>query len=108
MLDAPVELAVVTMAFDATDASATASLGSVLSRYVVVTRGEPGCRNVDLCSSIGATGRFVILQKWDSPTAQQTHFDGPAMVTMASACRGLLARAPDIELLEPISAHDLH
>ena len=107
MSDALVELSVVTMTFDAADAGAAAALAAVLSHYVVVTRGEPGSRNVDLCASITATGRFVILEKWDSPTAQRAHFDGPAMVTMASACSGLLARAPDIELLEPISAHDL-
>lgn len=107
MSDAPVELTVVTMAFDAAAAAVTGSLASVLSHYVVVTRGEPGCRNVDLCASIAAVGRFVIIQKWDSPRSQREHFDGPAMVTMASACHGLLARVPDIELLEPISAHDL-
>jgi quinol monooxygenase YgiN len=107
MSDASVELTVVTMAFDAVNAGAGVSLAAILSHYVVVARGESGCRNVDLCASISATGRFVILQKWDSPTAQRAHFDGPAMVTMASACHGLLARAPEIELLEPISAHDL-
>jgi hypothetical protein len=30
------------------------------------------------------------------------------MVTMAEGCAGLLAGPPTIDLLEPISAHDLH
>jgi hypothetical protein len=30
------------------------------------------------------------------------------MVEMAGACSGLLARPPVIDLLETISAHDLH
>ena len=42
----PVELTMVTMAFDAAD---QAALGAVLSQYVVVSRREPGCRNIDLC-----------------------------------------------------------
>ena len=51
MADEPeqqVELAVVTMRFDAAD---PASLLAVLSKYVVLTRMESGCRNVDLCVS---------------------------------------------------------
>jgi hypothetical protein len=30
------------------------------------------------------------------------------MVTMAEGCKGLLASPPQIDLLDPISAHDLH
>jgi hypothetical protein len=30
------------------------------------------------------------------------------MVTMAEGCTGLLAAAPEIDLLEPISAHDIN
>ena len=33
--------------------------------------------------------------------------DSPAMVEMAEACRGLLARPPLIDLWDGISAHDL-
>ena len=100
----PVELTMVTMAFDAAD---QAALGAVLSQYVVVSRREPGCRNIDLCVSANDTRRFIIVEKWESPGAQQRHFDGAALVSMAQACNGLLTNAPRIELLEPISAHDL-
>ena len=97
-------MTLVTMVFEAAD---PATLGGILSQYVVVSRREPGCRNIDLCVSATNTARFVIVEKWDSPETQQRHFDGEAMVSMAKACNGLLTRAPDIELLEPISAHDL-
>ncbi len=101
-----VELTVVTMAFDAAD-GALERLAAVLSRYVVLSRGHTGCRNIDLCSSVTRPGRFVVVEKWDSPDAQRAHFDSDDMVTMAQSCDGLLAAPPEIDLLEGISAHDL-
>src|SRR3546814_19245718 len=85
------ETTIVTMTFDATDADA---LLGVLSKYVVLTRGEDGCRNVDLCLSVTRPDRYVIVQKWEHPDAQQRHFDSPAMVEMARACPGLLPPHP--------------
>jgi quinol monooxygenase YgiN len=99
-----VELTLVTLRFKAHDALALAAL---LANYVVMTRGAPGCRNIDFCVSVSDPNVFVILQKWDSPDAQEAHFDSPIMVSMAEGCKGLLAEAPQIELLEGISAHDL-
>jgi quinol monooxygenase YgiN len=98
------ETTIVTMAFEATDADA---LLGVLSKYVVLTRGQDGCRNVDLCLSVSTPDRFVIVQKWEHPDDQRRHFDSPEMVEMATACAGLLASPPAIDLLEGISAHDL-
>ncbi len=100
-----VDLTVVTMIFDAADAGA---LQSVLARYVVVSRGHPGCRNIDLAMSSTRPNRFVIVQKWERPEDQRAHFDSEDMVTMAAGCAGLLAAAPEIDLLDPISVHDLH
>jgi quinol monooxygenase YgiN len=99
-----VELTMVTMVFDATDPNA---FQSVLAKYVVLSRQQDGCRNIDLAMSATTPGRFVIVQKWDSPDAQQTHFDSQEMVEMAKACNGLLSKPPQIDLLEAISAHDL-
>ncbi|MFP5321462.1 MAG: putative quinol monooxygenase, partial [Acidimicrobiia bacterium] len=81
------ETTIVTMSFDATDADA---LLGVLSKYVVLTRGQDGCRNVDLCLSVTTPDRFVIVQKWEHPDDQQRHFDSDVMVEMAQACAGLL------------------
>jgi quinol monooxygenase YgiN len=99
-----VELTIVTLIFDAADPD---RLQSVLAKYVVLSRGEEGCRNIDLAASATKPGRFVIVEKWDTPDAQRTHFDSAQMVEMARACDGLLANPPQIDLLEPISAHDL-
>ena len=99
-----VELTMVTMAFDALDPD---RLQSVLARYVVLSRGHHGCRNIDLAMSTTQANRFVILQKWERPEDQQAHFDSADMVTMAQSCEGLLSGPPEIDLLEPICAHDL-
>ena len=99
-----VELAIVTMRFDAADVG---SLLAVLSKYVVLTRMQPGCRNVDLCASVTQPGRYLVVQKWESVAAQRAHFDSAVMVEMAAACNGLLTVAPDIDLWDGVSAHDL-
>ena len=79
----------------------------MLAKYVVLSRGHAGCRNIDLCASATSPGRFVIIEKWESPEAQRAHFDSTEMVEMAKACDGLLTQPPQIDLLEGISAHDL-
>jgi quinol monooxygenase YgiN len=99
-----VELTLVTMTFDASD---PAQILGILSKYVVVSRGEAGCRNIDLAASSTKPGRYVVIEKWESPAVQQAHFDSPGMVEMARSCAGLLSAAPQIDLFEAISAHDL-
>jgi quinol monooxygenase YgiN len=99
-----VELSVVTMRFDAADAGA---LVDVLAKYVVLSRMQPGCRNIDLCASATKPGRFLIVQKWESAAAQRDHFDSHVMVEMATSCNGLLAAPPDIDVWDAASAHDL-
>ncbi len=105
--DAPaaeIELAIVTMRFDAADPGA---MLAILSKYVVLTRMQPGCRNVDLCASVTRPGRYLLIQKWDSAATQRAHFDSAVMVEMAQACAGILTAAPDIDLWDGPSAHDL-
>lgn len=99
-----VELTVVTMTFDAVDDEA---LLAILSKYVVLTRMEDGCRNVDLCASVTHPGRHLVVQKWETPGHQRVHFDSGLMIDMASACVGVLSSAPDIDLWDATSAHDL-
>jgi quinol monooxygenase YgiN len=101
---ADVDLTIVTMRFEAID---RAKLEAVLARYVVASRTHPGCRNIDLCASQTQPGRYLVVEKWDSPDAQRVHFDSDEMVDMAEACKGILAAPPDIDLLAAVSAHDL-
>jgi quinol monooxygenase YgiN len=102
--DHAVELAIVTMRFDAAD---PAALEAVLAKYVVLTRMQPGCRNVDLCASVTSPGRYLVVQKWDDAAAQRAHFDSDVMVEMATSCTGILSGPPDIDLWDGPSAHDL-
>jgi quinol monooxygenase YgiN len=99
-----VEVTVVTMCFDAAD---DAALLAVLSKYVVLARMEDGCRNIDLVSSVTKPGRHLVIEKWSSPDDQRRHFDSELMVEMATACTGILAAPPEIDLWEATSAHDL-
>lgn len=99
-----VEVTIVTMSFDAADPD---RLLGVLSKYVVLARNHPGCRNIDLTRSLTTPERYVLIEKWESPAAQRAHFDSADMVEMAAACEGILAGPPTIDLLEGLSAHDL-
>lgn len=99
-----VDLAIVTMRFDAADPDA---LVAVLSKYVVLTRMQDGCRNVDLCASQTRPGRYLVIEKWVSAEAHQAHLDGTVMVEMARACTGVLSGPPDIDRWDGPSAHDL-
>ena len=100
-----VRTAVMTMVFEASDPD---GLLTVLAKYVVMARGEPGCRNIDLCNSFSRPNRLVVISKWDSEESAREHVGSPTMVEMAEACTGLLAGPPDIDLLEGLSAHDLN
>ena len=99
-----IELAIVTMTFDAADMG---SLVAILSKYIVLTRMEQGCRNVDMIVSDTRPNRILIIEKWESPEAQQRHFDGKTMVEMAQSCTGILTSAPEIDMWQSMSAHDL-
>jgi quinol monooxygenase YgiN len=101
-----VEIAVLSAAFTARP-DHEAELAAVLARYVVLARGEASCRNIDLLTSATESGRFVVIEKWESADAARAHLDTPLMVDMAAAAVPLLAEKPTIDLLDAISAHDL-
>ena len=62
------DVALLTAAFDARPGAEEALLAT-LARYVVLTRHEPACRNVDLIASCTHDRRFVVIEKWDSADA---------------------------------------
>jgi quinol monooxygenase YgiN len=102
-----VDLVVVTMRFGPSTEAAARHLVGVLSKYVVLTRMNPACRNVDLCASALQPGQLLVIEKWETRQAQREHFDSDAMVQMAESCAGLLSAPPQLELWEAASAHDL-
>ena len=99
-----VDLTLVTLRFDASDDQ---GLLAVLAKYIVLARMEPGCRNIDLVASVTVPGRHLVVEKWETPEHQRAHFDSAGMIEMATSCKGMLSRAPDIDLWEATSAHDL-
>lgn len=99
-----IELAIVTLRFEAADPSA---LLAVMAKYVVLTRMQAGCRNVDLCVSQADARQVLVIQKWESAEAARQHFDTDVAVDMARACTGLLLGPPGIDLWDGPSAHDL-
>jgi quinol monooxygenase YgiN len=103
---ADVEIALLTAVFDALPGEEERLLGA-LSRYVVLARHEPACRNVDLVASVTRPGRFVVIEKWASAAAVQQHLDSELMTEMARAAVPALASKPEIDLYDTISAHDL-
>ena len=103
---ADLELAVVIGSFEARTGR-QADLAAVLAKYVVLTRRQSPCRNVDLVASASRPGRLVVIEKWERADEARAHLDAPETVEMAQAARGLLAGAPDLDLYESISAQDL-
>jgi quinol monooxygenase YgiN len=101
-----VEIAVLTATFDARPGAEEALLAA-LSRYVVLTRHEPECRNVDLVASVTRTGRILVIEKWESADAVQRHLDSALMTEMATAAITAVAAKPEIDLFDAISAYDL-
>ncbi len=101
------EIALLTATFDALP-GAEETLLAVLSRYVVLTRHEPACRNVDLVASVTRPGRVLVIEKWESAAAVQAHLDSPLMTDMAKSLLATLASKPEIDLYDSISAHDLN
>ena len=101
-----VELAMVTGVFDARTGR-EGELAAALAKYVVLTRNRDGCRNVDLVASTLHAGRLTVVEKWISPDAARSHLDAAETVEMATTVLDLLARPPDLDLLEAISAQDL-
>jgi len=101
-----VEIAVLTATFDARPGAEEALLAA-LSRYVVLTRHEPECRNVDLVASVTHAGRFLVIEKWESAAAVQLHLDSPLMTEMATAAITAVSAKPEVDLFDAISAYDL-
>ena len=92
-MTAELEVAVLTAAFTARS-DREADLAAVLARYVVLARGEGGCRNVDLLASATESGHFLVIEKWDSPELARAHLDTELMTGMAAAAFRSSPRSP--------------
>jgi quinol monooxygenase YgiN len=78
------------------DASEMGSLVAVLSKYIVLTRMEQGCRNVDMIVSDTRPNRILLIEKWDSP----------ALLGYVKTLRKASAQIPLVtDLGDPLLAH---
>ena len=106
-MSAEPEIALLTAQLDA-KAGEESALSAVLARYVVLTRRESNCRNVDLVTSTTHPGRFLVIEKWEGDSEARAHLDSELMAGMARDAIPLLEHQPTLDLYETISAHDLH
>ena len=88
MSDTEVELTIVTIVFDAAQPD---PLTAVLSKYVVLSRQQPGCRNIDLCASATTPGRFVVIEKWESMDHLKAHGASDHMKAYGAKNKDLVA-----------------
>lgn len=74
-----------------------------LRGVVADVHAEPGCQLYALHET-GDT--FIFVEQWADGEALKTHSTAPAATTMFGAIGEHLAGAPDIKVLQPISAGD--
>ncbi|MFJ5731708.1 putative quinol monooxygenase [Streptomyces paradoxus] len=69
---------------------------------------EPGCLLYALHRMAGATGEFVMIEKWASQEALGAHMKGAAMREIGAALAQALAGPPDMVFLDALPAGDLN
>ncbi|MCW2664946.1 MAG: antibiotic biosynthesis monooxygenase [Mycobacterium sp.] len=75
----------------------------ILTNAVAEVHDEPGCQ----LYSLHQTGEtFVFVEQWADEEALKVHSTAPAITKLFTAAGEHLAGAPDIKMLQPISAGD--
>ncbi|UUU19616.1 putative quinol monooxygenase [Streptomyces sp. DSM 40750] len=77
-----------------------------LKAAVPAVHAEPGCLRYALHRKAGATGEFVVVERWASQEALGAHLRGAAMREVGAALAQALAGPPQTELLDAIPAGD--
>jgi quinol monooxygenase YgiN len=77
-----------------------------LTEALPKVHAEPGCLRYALHRKAGATGEFVMIEKWASREALGAHMKGAAMREVGAALAQALAGPPDMVFLDAISAGD--
>lgn len=73
------------------------------SGAVGLTRLEPGCVAYDLCRDVDAPDRFVVYECWRDLAALESHLATAHFAAVGAALQGLLAGAPAVRVLSPVS-----
>ena len=78
-------------------------VAEVLTRLIPEVHNEDGC---ELYSLHKGTDRFVFIEKWRDLAALGVHGGAPSIKALNEGLRGLVAKAPDIQVLEALPAGD--
>jgi quinol monooxygenase YgiN len=94
----PVIVATITPKPDQIDA-----VEAVLTRLIPDVHTEDGCELYALHKS---KDRFVFIEKWRDMAALGAHGGGPSIKALNEGLKGLVAGAPDVQILEAVPAGD--
>ena len=72
---------------------------AVLTRLVPQVHTEDGC---ELYALHKGTDRFVFVEKWRDMAALGAHGGGPNIAALNEGLKGLVAGAPDVQVLEAV------
>jgi quinol monooxygenase YgiN len=75
------------------------------TQAILLTRQESGCVSYDVVRDADAPDRFVACECWRDLSALEHHLATPHFAAVGAALDGLLAGAPQVRVLRPISAH---
>ena len=73
------------------------------SGAVGLTRLEAGCVAYDVCRDVDAPDRFVAYECWRDLSALESHLATEHFADVGAALQGLLAGAPAVRVLSPMS-----
>lgn len=94
----PVIVATITPNPDSFDA-----VEAVLTRLIPDVHQEDGC---ELYALHRGKDRFVFVEKWRDMAALGAHGGGPNIKALTEGLKGLVAGAPDVQVLEAVPAGD--
>ena len=94
----PVIVATITPKPDKFDA-----VEEVLTRLIAEVHTEDGC---ELYALHKGKDRFVFVEKWRDTAALGAHGTGPNIKALSEGLKGLVAGAPDVQVLEALPAGD--
>ena len=76
---------------------------AALVELATASRSEEGCVSYELNESIAAPGTFVVLEVWRSAADLDLHTQTPHMAAALGKVGNLLAGAPAVHPLTPVS-----
>lgn len=74
---------------------------AAFAEATTVTRKEPGVIAYELSRDAGDATRYVVYERWRSLSDLAGHLRTPYITSLIAALQGILARAPDFQVLIP-------